>query len=84
MQTILSDDELRILFQQDPKTKGDGGFQNFLVSLQIKIDKKTKTLNLTDDDLEKIPRYAFDYSNGGWQARLLGIFGRVLGSRLGR
>jgi hypothetical protein len=28
--------------------------------------------------------YAFDLGNGGWQARLLGIFGRTLGPNLGR
>jgi hypothetical protein len=84
MQITLNNEELAILFQQDPSTKGDGGFQSFLVSLQRKIDHNTRTINLTDDDLEKIPRYAFDYTNGGWQTRLLGIFGHALGSRLGR
>ena len=29
-----------------------------------------------DEDVERIARYAFDLGNGGWQTRLLGIFGR--------
>jgi hypothetical protein len=31
---------------------------------------------------ERIHRYAFSYRKGGWQARLLRIFGRTLGPNL--
>ena len=84
MIVTLNSAEIAILFRQDPATKDDGGFQSFLISLQERINQKTGVINLTESDLEKIPRYAFDYGNGGWENRLTGIFGRVLGNRLGR
>lgn len=74
-------DELR---KQNPATANDGGYQNFLVHLQNKTNWQNGELTLTADDLEKIPRYAFDYKNGGWQNRLMTIFARNLGPRLGR
>jgi len=39
---------------------------------------------LTDVDLERIPRYAFDYGNGGFEGRLRRIFERHLGPNLNR
>ena len=82
MQITLTDAEMEILFRQDPATKDDGGYQSFLVSLQEKVDRETGIIDLTESDLEKIHRYAFHYGNGGWENRLVGIFGRVLGDRL--
>jgi hypothetical protein len=81
---VLTDEEIARLDEQDPATAGDGGFQNFLVSLQERLRRGTKELKLSDDDLEKIPRYAFDYKQGGWEERLKAIFGRELGPNLGR
>jgi hypothetical protein len=84
MLVTLTPTEITILFRQDPRTKGDGGYQGFLVKLQKKVDPATGLIDLKSEDLEKIPRYAFDYGHGGWEDRLVGIFGRVLGTRLGR
>lgn len=84
MLVTLNPEEISILFRQDPRTKGDGGYQGLLVKLQRRIDRVTGVIDLKSDDLEKIPRYAFNYGQGGWENRLVGIFGRVLGSRLGR
>lgn len=84
MVVTLSAAEIAILFRQDASTKEDGGFQSLLVSLQEKINRTTGVIDLSESDLERIPRYAFDYGNGGWENRLVGIFGRVLGNRLGR
>jgi hypothetical protein len=84
MIVILDQQEISALFRQHPATKDDGGFQGLLVSLQERIDRATGRINLTVDDLEKIPRYAFDYKNGGWENRLIAIFSRTLGSGLGR
>lgn len=39
---------------------------------------------MSDKDLDDIQRYAFDYEQGGFEGRLLSIFGRVLGPKLGR
>lgn len=80
----LTTQEMSILFQQDPSTKDNGGFQNFLISLQEKINPTNRVIDLTTSDLEKIPRYAFDYGNGGWEDRLKGIFKGSLGTSLGR
>lgn len=84
MRITLTESEIQILFRQHPSTRGDGGFQNLLIDLQSKVDAHTGIIELTQEDLEKIPRYAFDYRNGGWENRLVEVFGRVLGERLGR
>ena len=63
---------------------GEGGFQGFLEHLQRQLDRHTGEITLTDADLEKIPRYAFDYGNGGWEDRLIAMFSRHLGPELGR
>lgn len=76
--------EIAELFEQDPSTRADGGFQSCLVKLQGQCDRSSGKIELDAADLERIPRYAFDYENGGWQNRLMAIFGRVLGKTLGR
>jgi cellulose biosynthesis protein BcsQ len=80
----LNRDETELLFEQDPSTRSEGGFQNFLVKLQEKTDRASGKLDLTISDLERIARLAFDYRQGGWQNQLRRIFGRVLGDTLGR
>lgn len=65
-------------------TEGEGGFQSLLEKLQVQLDSNTSMLRLENGDLERIPRYAFDYGNGGWEDRLKRIFSRTLGPRLGR
>lgn len=71
------------LLAQDPATGADGGFQSLLVSLQEKLTA-SGDLSLSPSDLERIPRYAYDYGNGGWENRLESIFSRTLGAKLGR
>ncbi len=83
-QILLNAAEMEVLFRQDPGTQRDGGYQSLLVRLQGNTDRTTGALTLTDNDLERIPRYAFDYGNGGWEGRLKGIFERHLGAQLGR
>jgi len=80
----LNTAEIEVLFRQDPATQRDGGYQSLLVRLQNNTDRATGALTLTDSDLERIQRYAFDYGNGGWEDRLTGIFQRHLGAQLGR
>jgi hypothetical protein len=84
MKVTLTQPEVEALFQQHPDTAQDGGFQSLLVSLQSKLNSATSEIELDRDDLERIPKYAFDYKNGGWQTRLLRIFGSSLGPALGR
>ncbi len=84
MQVTLNSAEKEVLFRQDPATQRNGGYQSLLVRLQNNTDRTTGALSLTSRDLERIPRYAFDYGNGGWEGRLMSIFRRHLGARLGR
>jgi hypothetical protein len=84
MDIVLNSVEIAELDKQDPATAGDGGFQGLMVSLQKRVNRVTGALKLTQDDLRRIPMYAFDYRNGGWEDRLIRAFGRTLGPRLGR
>ena len=80
----LNQSEQDFLFRQNPNTASDGGWQSLLVKLQNQFDPQTMLIQLDAVDLERIPRYAFDYGNGGWEGRLVGVFGNHLGPRLGR
>lgn len=64
--------------------QGQGGFQSLMEKLQSQYDSSSGDITLDEGDLERIPRYAFDYGNGGWENRIAGIFGRTLGAKLGR
>lgn len=81
---VFTPEERAALFRQDPKSKSGGGFQAFLVALQNRTLQPENRLDLTISDRERIARYAHDYRGGGWQGRLRKIFGRTLGSNLGR
>jgi hypothetical protein len=85
MQTvILQAGEIAELDRQDPSTEFDGGYPRLMIGMQRRIDRKTGELVLSDNDLEKIQRYAFDHENGGWENTLMSVFGRTLGHKLGR
>jgi hypothetical protein len=81
MKVKLNATEKASLFQQPPSTKGRGGYQSLLVGLQERVDDHD-AIDLTAKDLERIPRYAFSYGNGGWEDQLTTIFSRHLGSGL--
>lgn len=80
----LNSGEIAELDIQDPATEKNGGYQGLLVRLQKALDRTTGELYINDEDLLRIPKYAYNYGNGGWQNRLTRIFGRELGSNLGR
>ncbi len=84
MKVTLNTPEIAEIDKQDPSKSSDGGYQGLLVGLQKRIDRTTGELTLTSDDLRRIPMYAFDYGNGGWEDRLTAAFGRTLGAKLGR
>lgn len=84
MEVLLKKKELDVLFRQDPTKRRNGGFQSFLVKLQDQVNRETGILFLSEKDLEKIPKYAFDYKPGGWENMIMQIFSRTLGSNLGR
>jgi hypothetical protein len=64
--------------------KGTGGFQSFMRRKQKEYRRGTQELPITTADLDQIPRYAFDYDEGGWEDDLIAIFSRHLGTNLGR
>lgn len=82
MKIKLTVGEIEALEKTPVSSASDGGFQNFLVQLQHRIDSDTGELELDSEDLERIHRYAFNYKNGGWQNRLKTIFARNLGDDL--
>lgn len=84
LKVTLDSAEIAEIDKQDPSTARDGGFQGLMVSLQKRINRSTSSLDLTADDLRRIPMYAFDYRNGGWEDRLKRAFSRNLGPLLGR
>lgn len=80
----LTPSEIAVLMRQDPSRKNRGGWQRLIVTLQEKLDAATGALFLDRKDLERIPRYAFDYKSGGWENYLKAVFRRTLGPKLGR
>jgi hypothetical protein len=72
----LNKQEFAALMQQDPNSRDKGGFQHFLVGLQSRINKQTRELELSQNDLERIYRYKANPQKGGWQSRFKKIFGR--------
>ncbi|VYT11892.1 hypothetical protein [Campylobacter ureolyticus] len=47
------------------EVQGSGGFQTLMRKLQKQLNGTE--LHYSDDDLEKIKRYAKEYNNGGYQ-----------------
>ena len=84
MNLVLNPAEIAELFLQLATTEQDGGYQSLLVGMQKKVNQATGEITLTAAEIERIPRYAFDYGNGGWENRLMAIFRRSLGPKLGR
>jgi hypothetical protein len=78
----LTNGEAEVLLGVDPATRRKGGFQSLLCKLQDQLNNVTFEILVTDTDLERIHRYAFDYGNGGWENKLMAIFQRTLGRRL--
>lgn len=72
----LNDEEYKALCLQDDLSKDRGGFQRFLVELKSRTNKRTKSLELRERDLERIHRYKANPRKGGWQSRFKKIFGR--------
>ncbi len=53
------------------RLRGQGGYQSLLARLQSNINRNF--LRLTQDDCEKVVRYATQYGQGGFQERLKSI-----------
>jgi len=55
--------------------QGQGGFQNLVSSIQGSLDEDDGTLELDETQQERIPRYARDYGQGGWEDELGSMVG---------
>jgi hypothetical protein len=85
MRTVYLDEfEMEALRAPDPDAESGNGWPDLLARLQERVDGSTGCLHLDARDLEQIPRYAFDYGKEAWEARLIAVFSRALGPRLGR
>jgi len=76
MQIVLNAEELSELRKP---LKGPGGFQDFLKQIRQRAAIRGGKLELSQDDIDKIRRYAFDYKDGGYEGRLRRICERHLG-----
>ena len=59
---------------------GTGGFQHFLNKLQNKVNKSTREITLSVEDLDRIESYRANPSAGGFQGRYNKIFKKHLES----
>jgi hypothetical protein len=84
MEVTLNGAEIVVLMEQDSSEAQKGGWQALLDRLQKGLNQKTGKLIISGEDLPRIPQYAFDYGNGGWERKLKAIFERTLGPDLGR
>ena len=76
---VLNNSEITELMRE---TAGQGGWQSLIKRLQSKLSIDTGEIKLSEAEIERIHRYAFDYGDGGFEARLRRIFERRLGPKL--
>lgn len=68
----LTPDQLEVL---NIKPEGQGGFQGLIEKLQNNVDKNTGRIYVSQDDVVRIKDYHNKYGGGGFQGRLIQIFG---------
>jgi len=73
MRLNLSDDDLSDLFNP-ALTEGRGGFQNIFLMIQKQVNRNNKTVDLNEEQIEKIRKNFARYGNGGWQDCLFYVF----------
>ncbi len=69
----LMSNELEVL---NIRPEGQGGFQGLIEKLQNSVDKDTGRIYVSQDDVARIKDYHNKYGGGGFQGRLIQIFGR--------
>tara|TARA_Y100001954_G_C15648904_1_gene521618 strand:+ start:206 stop:511 length:306 start_codon:yes stop_codon:yes gene_type:complete len=72
----LSDEQIDAV--KEGNTEGEGGFQSLISSLQGNLDEDEGTLTLDEEQQERVPRYAKDYGQGGWEDQLTEMVGEEL------
>lgn len=68
----LTAEQLEIL---NIKPEGQGGFQGLIEKLQNSVDADTGRIYVSQDDVARIKDYHNKYGGGGFQGRLIQIFG---------
>jgi hypothetical protein len=66
--------ELNELMRHDPSTRDRGGFQRFLISLQDRVDLKTRELTLSANDIDTVLKHGAQPQKGGWQRSIRRVF----------
>ncbi len=56
--------------------RGRGGFQTLQASLQRRVNRRSRVLELNGADIERIIRYSREYKGGGFQSTLQKVFGK--------
>ena len=74
--------ELATLLDEHSVDYNDADFEKFFFELQTKVEISSGTMELQDEDLQQIQRFAFDYGNQKWKRELRAIFARTLGEDL--
>jgi hypothetical protein len=72
----LSTQEFDELMKFDPATKRRGGFQRLLIGMQVRINRVTRELTISDHEMDMILRHGRQPYKGGWQKSIMKIFGR--------
>lgn len=80
----LTSQEVAILKNATRKGDPDQGFQELLSTLEALVDGKSGRVFLSQHTLDLIQRYGAGSGSMTWKGILLRIFGRTLGSTLGR
>jgi hypothetical protein len=78
----LNQSEFDTVCIQDPDSRGDGGFQSLMVTLQDITNESTFEMLLPENLIPRLRKYAFQFKNGGWEDRIIAIFSRHLGPNL--
>ncbi len=81
----LSHQEMELLFRQDPAAtdEDERRGQSLLVTLRELTNAATGEVSIPTRVVERIHRCAFVPGGGNWENRLMAIFGRTMGPRLG-
>jgi hypothetical protein len=74
--------ELAMLLHEHSVDYDDADFEKFFFELQTKVEISTGAMELLDEDLGLMQRFAFDYGNQKWKSELRAIFARTLGEEL--
>ena len=74
----LNDEDFDYLKKKVKELKGRGGFQQYLKDVYRRVDRQTKSIELTPGDIDKVVRNIKEYGPGGFQDIYRKIFRKHL------